>query len=78
MFYPNPVSRNESLNYVLMQGIPADNRIQFFDITGRLIRNYKSLPTKIDISNFPTGIVIYKMLGANDRALATGKLYINN
>ena len=78
MFYPNPVSRNESLNYVLMQGIPADNRIQFFDITGRLIRNYKSLPTKIDISNFPKGIIIYKMLGANDRALATGKLYINN
>lgn len=78
VFYPNPVSKTATLNYVLMQGIPADNRIQFFDITGRLIRNYKSLPTKIDISNFPTGIVIYKIPGANDRALATGKLYICN
>lgn len=78
VFYPNPVSKTATLNYVLMQGIPADNRIQFFDITGRLIRNYKSLPTKIDISNFPTGIVIYKLLGPNDRALATGKLFISN
>ncbi|MFM6925814.1 MAG: S8 family serine peptidase [Ferruginibacter sp.] len=78
VFYPNPVSKAGTLNYVLMQGIPADNRIQFFDITGRLIRNYQSLPTKIDISNFPTGIIIYKMLGANDRALATGKLFISD
>lgn len=78
VFYPNPVSKAGTLNYVLMQGIPADNRIQFFDITGRLIRNYRSLPTKIDISNFPTGVVIYKMLGANDRPIATGKLFISN
>jgi len=78
VFYPNPVSKTGTLNYILMQGIAADNRIQFFDVTGRLFRNYRSLPTKIDISDFPTGMVIYKILGANDRALATGKLFINN
>ena len=77
IFYPNPVSKKGMLNYVLMQGIPADNRIQFFDITGRLIRNFSSLPTTIDISKFPTGIVIYKLFGANNKPLETGKLVIH-
>jgi hypothetical protein len=77
IFYPNPVSKSGQLNYVLMQGIPADNPIQFFDITGRLIRNYKSLPTSIDISKFPTGIIIYKLFGSNNKLLETGKLVIH-
>ncbi len=76
VFYPNPASRRGLLKYVLMQGIPADNRIQFFDITGRMIRNFSSLPTIIDILNFPTGIVIYKLFGADNKPLETGKLII--
>jgi hypothetical protein len=76
VFYPNPVSKNIKLNYVLMQGIAADNRIQFYDITGRLVRNFSTLPTTIDLTNFPTGIIIYKLLGNNDRPLATGKIVI--
>jgi Subtilase family len=76
VFYPNPASRRGVLKYVLMQGIPADNRIQFFDITGRMIRNFSSLPTIIDISNFPTGIVIYKLFRADNKPLETGKLII--
>lgn len=78
VFYPNPVSKRAVLNYILMQGIPADNRIQFFDITGRMIRNFQSLPTTIDISNFPTGVVIYKLFGADNKPLETGKLIIAN
>lgn len=77
-FYPNPVSRFATLNYVLMQGIPADSRFQLFDIAGRLIKAYPSLPTVIDVSDLPAGIIIYKLLGNNDRALATGKLIITN
>jgi Subtilase family len=76
VFYPNPARRNGSLNYVLMQGIPADNRIQFFDVTGRMIRNFASMPTNIDLSNFPTGIVIYKLFGADNKPVQTGKLVI--
>ena len=76
IFYPNPVSKKGVLNYVLMQGIPADNRIQFFDITGRLVRNFSSLPTNIDISKFPAGILIYKLFGVDNKILETGKLII--
>ncbi len=77
VFYPNPASRSGRLNYVLMQGIPADNRLQFFDIAGRMIRNYASLPTNIDISKFPTGIVIYKLFGKDNKQMETGKLMIH-
>jgi hypothetical protein len=76
IFYPNPVSRRSVLNHVLMQGIPADNRIQFFDVTGRMIRNFASMPNTIDISKFPTGVVIYKLFGADNNPLETGKLMI--
>jgi Subtilase family len=76
VFYPNPARRSGSLNYVLMQGIPADNRIQFFDVTGRMIKNFASMPTIIDISNFPTGIVIYKLFGSDNKQVQTGKLVI--
>ncbi len=41
------------------------------------IKNFASLPTMIDISKFPTGILIYKLLGANDRPLETGKLVVH-
>ena len=78
LFYPNPAKKSAPLNYVLKQGIPADSRFQLFDITGRLLKDYPFLPTTIDISNLPTGIIIYKLLGNNDRALATGKLVITN
>ncbi|MBL7700820.1 MAG: S8 family peptidase [Ferruginibacter sp.] len=78
VFYPNPASKRVPLNYLLMQGIPADNRIQFFDVTGRMIRNFSSLPTNIDISGFPAGLVIYKLFTADNKPLETGKLIIAN
>lgn len=75
-FYPNPASKKTSLKHVLMQGIPADNRIQFFDINGKLIRNFESLPTTIDISEFPTGVVVYKLFNKRNNRLEAGKLII--
>ena len=78
LFYPNPASKGGTLNYVLMQGIPADTHIQFFDVTGRLVRNYFTLPSNIDISKFPTGIIIYKLFGADNKAVETGKLIITD
>ena len=76
LFYPNPVSKSAKLNYVMMQGISADKRIQFFDVSGRLIRSFSTMPTAFELRDFPTGIIIYKLLGNNDRPLATGKLVI--
>ncbi|MES1217368.1 MAG: T9SS type A sorting domain-containing protein [Bacteroidota bacterium] len=76
IFYPNPVIGNNLLNYVLQQGIPADSRLQLFDVTGRLIKDFSSIPGKINISAFPTGILIYKLIGINNTILDTGKIII--
>ena len=75
-FYPNPVTKNNTIKYILKQGVPADSPLQLFDIYGRLIRNYASLPKEINISNLPSGIVIYRLLDDNNKTLETGKLII--
>jgi hypothetical protein len=76
LFYPNPVTGNNLLNYVLQQGIPADSRLQLFDLTGRLLKDFSSLPDKINISAFPSGIIIYKLIGSDNKILGTGKIII--
>jgi hypothetical protein len=76
VFYPNPVTVNYQLNYVLKQGIFADIRLQLFDITGRLIRDFPSLPDKINVSAFPSGVLIYKLYSEGNHLLDTGKIII--
>jgi hypothetical protein len=76
IFYPNPVNAATPLKYVLLQGLPGDTQLQFFDISGRIIKNYSSIPTTIDISRLPAGIVIYKLLGKDGGTVETGKLII--
>jgi len=76
VFYPNPAIGNNLLNYVLQQGIPADSRLQLFDLTGRLLKDFSSLPGKIDISAFSSGILIYKLIGRDNNILDTGKIII--
>jgi Subtilase family len=76
IFYPNPVNAATPLKYVLQQGLPGDTQLQFFDISGRIIKNYASIPTTIDISRLPSGIVIYKLLDKDGGMLETGKLVI--
>jgi len=75
LFYPNPVTGNNLLSYVLKQGIPADSRLQLFDLTGRLLKDFSSLPDKINMSAFPSGIIIYKLINAN-KTSSTGKIVI--
>jgi hypothetical protein len=75
-FYPVPLQRNGELRFMLQQGIPSDNRLQFFDINGRLLRNYSSMPDKISTANFPPGLIFYKLLTLEGSTLETGKLLI--
>ncbi len=76
IFYPNPVSKTGTLNYMLQQGLSPNSRLQFFDITGRLIKSYATLPTKIDLSTFNAGVIVYKLYDVNNRKLETGKIVI--
>ena len=63
---------------MLRQGTPTSSKLQFFDATGRLLKNYGSMPDKIDLSSFAAGLVIYKLLDEDSNVLETGKLVITN
>jgi hypothetical protein len=76
VFYPNPVNRSLALHYVLQQGVPASSQLQLFDIYGRLLKSFSSIPDKIDVSGFSLGVIIYKLLDSDNSILETGKLVI--
>ncbi len=75
LFYPNPISKNKSLQYIIQQGIPSDVQFQLFDINGRMILNYKSIPKTINLTKVNTGIYIYKIM-KNNKQLETGKIVV--
>lgn len=59
-FYPNPVSRFSNLHYVLQQGTGAGNaRLLIYDATGRVLRNYSSLPDVLNLGSFLPGVYFY-------------------
>ncbi len=75
-FYPNPVSRASTLTYSLRQGVSTSAKLQLFDITGRLLISYASMPGAINASNLPPGVIIYKLLSSENKLLETGKLIV--
>lgn len=76
LFYPNPVRRGESLQYVLKQGVPVDSYLQLYDISGRLLLSQTELQGFINTQTFSSGIFIYKLLSRTGETLQTGKLAI--
>jgi hypothetical protein len=76
IFYPNPVSKTGTLNYVLQQGLSPNSRLQLFDITGHLLKNYATLPTTVNLFTLKAGVIIYKLYDINNKKLETGKLLI--
>ncbi len=74
LFYPNPVKRNNQLQYMI-NGLAFGGRLQFFDLTGRLL-NTSPVPGNINISMWPTGLVIYKLFSADNKVLETGKIAV--
>ena len=76
VFFPNPLLRTGVLNYVLQQGIPTSSRLQLFDITGRLLKDFSEMPGSIDVSSLQSGIVIFKLMSADGKVLERGKLML--
>ncbi len=76
-FYPNPVAKNSSVNLVVQQGVSINSKIQFFDVTGRLLRSFNFIPSTISMAAFPSGVIIYKLFIADNSLLETGKLLVN-
>ena len=75
-FYPNPVSRNTTLQYTLQQGVPSSAKLQFFDMYGRLLKSYGSMPGTLNLSHLTPGVIIYKLLTSENKMLQTGKLIV--
>lgn len=76
IFYPNPVNKNVALNYVLQQGLSPDTRLQLFDITGRLVMNFLSIPGKIDLSGLNSGVYIYQLFYSDGKIAESGKIIV--
>lgn len=76
LFYPSPVSKNANLQYVLQQGVPGDCSLLFYDVKGRLIKSYPSIPPVIDASFLPKGLVIYKLIFPDGKVAETGKVLV--
>ncbi len=76
LFYPNPASRNLPLTYTLQQGVPADSRLQLFDISGRLLKSFSEMPGPININGFAPGVIIYKLLNNKSEVLERGKIIV--
>ena len=76
MFYPNPASVASGLQFLLAQGLDINNAIQFFDVNGKYLKGYKTIPNKIDVNIFPTGMIFYKLLDANFKVIETGNFII--
>jgi hypothetical protein len=77
LFYPNPANRNEYLRYKLQQGVPTGSSLHFYDVTGRLLKSYDSIPDNITLSSFPAGLLVYKLLSMDKQVLQTGKIIIH-
>ena len=76
LFFPNPVSKNTNLQYVLQQGVPGDCSLWFYDVTGRLIKSYPSIPATINTSFLPKGLIIYKLIYPDGKLAETGKVLV--
>lgn len=76
LFYPNPSGRNEPVNYFLQPGLPSDSRLQVFDISGRLLKEYVSLPAQLSFTTLSPGIYICKLISVNNQVLETARLVI--
>lgn len=76
VFYPNPASRSQPLQFVLQQGLTSSTILQLFDVTGQLVKSYTSLSGSIAISNLSSGLLIYKLVSTESKVLETGKIII--
>ncbi|MET0466155.1 MAG: S8 family peptidase [Chitinophagaceae bacterium] len=73
LFYPNPVRQSSKLLYVVKQGISPDCRLQVFDLFGRMIKQYASLPTSIDMTGVLPGIYILRVSDRTGKIIETVK-----
>ncbi|RYY48167.1 MAG: hypothetical protein EOO06_10945 [Chitinophagaceae bacterium] len=75
-FYPNPVPRNGTVRHLLKQGLGSDARLYLYDIAGRLLKKYSSIPDNFNFRTMPAGLLIYRLYSPKDELLETGKILL--
>jgi hypothetical protein len=76
LFYPNPVSKQGSLNIVLLQGLPVNSGLQIYDAIGRLVYAKVLQSNTIKANTLPSGILHYRLLDSNNKTIETGKILV--
>lgn len=76
LFYPNPLPREQPLFFISKVGLPSDCRLQFYDISGRLVKDINGLQASYNLSGLPAGVYLYRLLGPDGLFLETGKLAV--
>ena len=76
LFYPNPVMRSAPLKYLTKQGISPDCRLQVYNTSGLLVREYASLPLALDVSLLIRGVYLFKLTDRNGKPVASEKIII--
>jgi hypothetical protein len=72
-FYPNPASNG----YLIAQGLEYGDYIQFFDISGRIVKNMVYTFDRLDIGEFDTGFYFVK-IWRKDLFLGASRVVVNN
>lgn len=76
LFYPNPVNLSGTLKYLLKQGAPFDSYLYLYDITGRLVKQYRPIPSSINPADLGAGLLMYKLFNRSGQLLDSGKLLV--
>ncbi len=76
LFYPHPANRNQPLQYMLQQGVAADSQLQLFDISGRMLKHFSSLPASLNLQTIAPGLYIYRLLKQDNTIIESGKLLL--
>jgi Subtilase family len=76
LFYPNPVSKQGTLNIVLLQGLPVNSGLQMYDAIGKLIYSKVLQSNTIKAATLQSGILHYRLLDGNNKIIETGKIIV--
>jgi hypothetical protein len=76
LFYPNPAMNGQPVSYVMKQGVSPDCRLQIFDLYGRKLKEYASLPRSVSTTGMSRGTYFFKVTDHAGNLLAVEKMII--
>jgi hypothetical protein len=79
LFYPNPVTRNAPLNYLLKDNLGTNFKLLLYNSSGQLLSTSQiSSVGTVDVNNLPQGVIIYRVITEDNTLFTKGKFIILN